>query len=299
MAEPMRVALIGLDTSHTMAYAEIMNSPDVAPERKVEGLQAVSCLRFETPFQSEPDLDKRQAQVEAWGIPVTLDFDAAVADCDAIMLEINDPAYHLDYFQRVAGLGKPVFVDKPLCATIAEAREMLAIARASGTTVMACSPVRSSPALLEAVTAMPEPQNVNVYGVLGSAPAGSSIVWYGCHTAELTQRMMGSGATRVSAVESTLGCIAAVDYADGRQAVMEFGRPFNSFGGRLQKGGEIVTYQVNLGAPFYPDALKEVRAFFRDGVNVSPVKTAFEVMALLDGVERSLAAGKPVAVETT
>lgn len=297
MTEPIRVALIGLDTSHTMAYAELMNAPDVAPERHVDGLRATRCLRFSTPFQSEPDLDARQKQLEGWGIQVTTDFDAAVADCDAIMLEINDPAFHVQYFLRVAALGKPVFVDKPLCATMAEARTMLDAARRHGTTVMACSPVRSSPALLDAVAALPEPQNAYAYGALGGAPAGSSIVWYGCHTAELVQKALGGGVSRVHAVESPLGCVAVVEYSDGRQAVLELGRPYNCFGGRLQRGAEVAPFTVDLGARFYPDALKEIRAFFRGGVNPAPIEVAVEVMALLDGIERSLAAGGPVTVE--
>lgn len=296
MPEPIRVALIGLDTSHTVAYAELMNAPAAPADQRVDGLRAVACLRFDTPFQSTEGLNERQRQLEAWGIPVTTDFDAAVADCDAIMLEINDPALHLEYFRRVAGLGKPIFVDKPLCATIQEAREMLDIAWSSGAVAMACSPLRSSPALLDALAALPEPQNVDAYGVLGTAPAGSSIVWYGCHTAEMVQKSMGEPAVRVNAMETPLGCVAAVEYESERQALIELGRPFGAFGGRLQKGAVVVPFAADLGTLYY-DALLDVRAFFRDDANAGPLPAAFEVMALLDAIERSLERGSAVPVE--
>ena len=116
----MKVAIIGLDTSHSVAMPKLMNDPTCEPDMKVSGLKAVTCLRFETPFQGKEGLDNRQAQLEGWGVKVTLDFDEAIADCDAIMMEINDPAYHLDYFKRLANLGKPIFLDKPMVIPLSD-----------------------------------------------------------------------------------------------------------------------------------------------------------------------------------
>ena len=131
----MKVAIIGLDTSHSVAMPKLMNDPSCEPDMKVSGLKAVTCLRFETPFQGKEGLDNSQAQLEGWGVKVTLDFDEAIADCDVIMMEINDPAYHLDYFKRLANLGKPIFLDKPMAANVAESREIMDLARRYGTRV--------------------------------------------------------------------------------------------------------------------------------------------------------------------
>ena len=60
---------------------------------------------------------------------VTEDFDTAVADCDAIMIEINDPAKHLEYFEKCAGLGKPIFLDKPFADTLDNAVRIMQIAK--------------------------------------------------------------------------------------------------------------------------------------------------------------------------
>jgi hypothetical protein len=46
--------------------------------RRVKGVIPVACLRFPSPFQSEAGQDKRQAQLEEWGVRVTRDFDEAV-----------------------------------------------------------------------------------------------------------------------------------------------------------------------------------------------------------------------------
>ena len=97
---PIKVAIIGLDTSHSVALPKLMQDP--AEKDQIKELRATRCLRFETPFQNKAGLDERQAYLESIGVLVTTDFDEAVADCDAIMLEINDPSYHLEYFEKCA-----------------------------------------------------------------------------------------------------------------------------------------------------------------------------------------------------
>lgn len=58
-----------------------MCDPAVPEAFRVNELIPVSCLRFATPLQNE-------AGPESLGVPVTEDFDTAVADCDAILQEI-------------------------------------------------------------------------------------------------------------------------------------------------------------------------------------------------------------------
>ena len=80
MSNKIKIALIGLDTSHSIAFPEIIQERgDKTP------LQVISCLRFETPFQNKEGLDKRQEILEGMGIKVTEDFDEAVAGADALM----------------------------------------------------------------------------------------------------------------------------------------------------------------------------------------------------------------------
>ena len=132
MAHELKIAIIGLDSSHSIEFARRMQAPDCPQDQRVAGMRALSCLRFETPFQDRQGLDERQAQLEFWGVRVTEDFDEAVADCDALFIVINDPQYHLEYFTRAAALGKPLFLDKPLADTVENGRQMCALATAAG-----------------------------------------------------------------------------------------------------------------------------------------------------------------------
>ena len=175
--DALKIAVIGLDTSHSIAFPKLMNDPTCAPDLQVAGLRVVSCLRFETPFQDAKGLDARQQQLEAWGVKVTTCLDEALVDCDAIMMEINDPAYHLDYFQRLAALGKPIFLDKPLAGTLADGRAIIAEMKRCGTRVWSASSLPFAPGIQTAIDAVGGAVSVgHCFGALGTAPAGDSLI---------------------------------------------------------------------------------------------------------------------------
>lgn len=272
-----------------------MNDPECPEDRRITGMTAVSCLRFSTPFQSEEGLDARQKQLESWGVPVTLDFDEAVADCDAIMLEINDPAYHLDYFRRCAGLGKPIFLDKPLADSIENGRVVCDLARSNNVRVFSASSLRFVAELGEAIDRLPQPSMVWTYGPLGKAPAGSSIVWYGVHAFEMIERAIGRGARSVQAANTANGVVCTVDYDDGRRGVVELTRDSHLYGGCLRDREMAVPYSVDMSRA-YTSELRAIEAFFQGGDPGCSMDDALEVMALLDAAEKSSQSGKPEAV---
>lgn len=147
----------------------------------------------------EKILDTRQTQLENWGIKVSDNFDECITDCDAIMLEINDPAYHVEYFMKAMKLGKPIFLDKPMADTYASGKIIYDLAKENNIRVFSASSLRFVTAVTDAKKALNDPEFVAVYGALGVAPAGSSVVWYGVHAMEMLQKLMGPGAVSVKA----------------------------------------------------------------------------------------------------
>ncbi len=293
---PINVALIGLDTSHSIQFAKLMNDPECPRELRVSGMRTVSCLRFETPFQDQAGLDERQKQLEGWGVRVTEDFDEAVADCDAIMLEINDPAYHLESFARAAPLGKPVFLDKPLAGSLADGRAILELAGTHGTRVWSGSSLPFADAIKRALAKVPEVSVGHSFGAMGTAPAGDSLIWYGVHSFEMLQKLMGPGARRVSAVENERGVVTVVEYEGGRQGVVESICGMWHYGGRVQGAKGIAQFLVN--AKFnYRNLLREVRAFFLGGPPPVAMEVTFEGLAMMAAARQSIESGRPVAVE--
>lgn len=296
MSDKIKVAIVGLDTSHSVEFPRSMNSPDCPECKKIAGMTVTKCLRFSTPFQSEEGLDNRQKQLEAWGVKVVTDFDEAVADCDAMMLEINDPAYHLDYFKRAAKLGKPVFLDKPMADTLEHAKVIYDLAKTNNMRVFSASSLRFVSELIEASASVPEPTCASVYGPLGKAPAGSSIVWYGVHSFEMLERAMGRGAKSVQTIKSPSGAVCLVEYADNKRGVVELTEGNYLYGGHLRTNEKAASYQVDMSQA-YTSELKVVEAFFKGNQTPCAFEDSLEVMAMLDAAEKSFQADKPVKIE--
>ena len=182
----IKIALIGIDTSHTVSYPEVIQGP----KRALTGMRAISCLSFMTPFTNQKVIDERTAKLTELGVKVTKNLDEALEGCDAIMLEINDGSYHLEYFRKVAALGKPVFLDKPLACSLADGRAILRLAAKHKTRVWSARQYRFRRMLNM-------PKNLSripvclTFWTLGIAPSGDSLIWYGVHVVGLMQRLMG------------------------------------------------------------------------------------------------------------
>jgi len=283
MRKIVKVALIGLDTSHTIEFARRMAAPDCPADERVRGLQPVSCLRFPTPFQGEGGLDERQKVLEGWGVRVTTSFDEAVAGCDALMIEINDPARHLEYFSACADLGKRIFLDKPLADTLAGGRRIFELAKAKNVRIFSMSSLRLAPALAAACSQMARPLYTHAYGPFGRAPTGSSMVWYGVHTFEMLARADGAGVT------------VLVQYPDNRRGVVELADGAYVYGGCLRDRQRAVPFVSDPGR-IYSDLLEQVAQFFRTGVAPVEPEDTLEVMAMLDAAQRSLDTRSEAAV---
>lgn len=290
MSKEIRIGMIGLDTSHSIAFTKCLQAPDCPPEQHVDGARVITCMRFETPFQDKEGLDKRQEQLEGWGVKVTESLDEVVADCDALMLEINDPAYHVEYFTKCAGLGKPIFLDKPMADTAANAKLIAKMAKDKGAKVFSSSSLRFVPALLAAIEAVETPMYTSTYGPLGKAPAGSSIVWYGVHAFEMLQRAMGRGAKSVLAHRDGAGVVSIIEYDNARRGVVELTEGAYAYGGSVRAPKKAVNFSAD-NALLYTGQLKEVVKFFQGAEPVVTLEDAVEVTSMLDAAERSVKSG--------
>lgn len=299
MSAPIKVAIIGLDTSHSVELPKLMLDSSVVPELRVTGMVPTRALRFDTPFQSSEGLDKRQAYLESIGMMVTMDFDTAVADSDAIMLEINDPAFHLEYFRKCAALGKPIFLDKPFADNLDNAREIKKIAAENNTVYFTASCLRFCPGIQNAHKTIGAPKEGLIWGPIGKAPAGSSIVWYGVHATEMLEFVMGKGAISVQTCQNAAGCVVVVNYSDGRRGAISLDRDCYRYGGVLRDlVNSPLLFEEQLGGAFYRPLLVQVEEFFRTGKMPVEIEDSFEVMAILDAADKSAVSGRPEPVYT-
>lgn len=299
MDKKIKTAVIGLDTSHSVEFPRYCMDPAVDAKWKCEDLVITSCLRFETPFQGKTGLDARQKTLEGLGIKVTENFEEAVADCEAILIEINDPSLHLEYFTRCAELGKKIFLDKPFADSMENALKIDSIAKEKNISYFTTSSLRYLAELDDALEGVTSPvESACVWGPLGKTPDNSSgIVWYGVHTFEMLQRVMGNGAISVAAVPDAKGTVCVVTYQDGRRGIVELSLGDYSYGGTFRGEGFKKEFAYTGKIPLYSPLIKEIGKFFKGETQAVAIRDSLEVMALLDAAERSCKmGGYPVSI---
>src|SRR4051812_24165385 len=107
----IRVGLIGLDTSHVVAFTKVLN--DAANPEHIPGARVVAGWPGGSPdFQlSVGRVQKFMQQLrEEHGVKI-LDTPEAVAEqSDLICITAVDGRVHRELFERVAKFGKPTFI---------------------------------------------------------------------------------------------------------------------------------------------------------------------------------------------
>ena len=118
----MKIGIIGLDTSHVSAFTKFLNG--------TEGEGATSDARVAVAFPGgSPDMAASRDRVagftaelrDTYGVSMVDSPEAVAGACDAILLCSVDGRVHRDQFSRIAGAGKPIFIDKPFASTVSDA----------------------------------------------------------------------------------------------------------------------------------------------------------------------------------
>ena len=124
-------------------------------------------------------------------------------------------------------------------------------------------------------------------------------MWYGVHTFEMLQRVMGRGALAVRALETKGGIVAVVDYGAGREGVVETSRDNWIYGGHVNgvvnKGIQTMPFVCN-SAYAYRDILRLIKAFFEGAAVPVDMLTTFEGLAMMTAARQSIETGQAVKV---
>src|SRR3954462_3462909 len=138
----IRAGIIGCDTSHVEAFTKLINNP------KAEGafaeVEVVAAFPGGSPDIKKKSMDRVPGYVKklkAMGIKIVDSLDELADQCDAFMLESVDGRPHLKQFRAIAK-GKPVFVDKPAAASLADVLTIFRVADETHTPVYTSSSLR-------------------------------------------------------------------------------------------------------------------------------------------------------------
>ena len=259
-ATPLRVGIIGTDTSHVPAFTKSMNDPKASGD--LAGVRVVAAYPGGSPdIPSSADrLPKFVEQLRGMGVEIVDSIDELLKRVDAVCLESVDGRPHLAQARPVIAAGKPLFIDKPMAASLADAMEIFRLAKEKNVPVFSSSSLRFSASFQEVrnkTSKFGDVKSCTAWGPYSVEEHHPDLFWYGIHGVEILYTIMGTGCKTVTreAPEKVVGV-----WADGRNG---------TYLGQKGYGADIVgTKESGTTGKFdgYLPLVVEICKFFKTGV---------------------------------
>jgi hypothetical protein len=285
---PLKAGIIGLDTSHVVAFTQLLNSPNPKPE--LAGCRVVAAYPG-----GSPDVESSRTRVEGFtrdlkekfGVEIVDSIEALLPKVDVILLESVDGRPHLEQVKPVLKAGKPVFIDKPVAGSLADALHIYQLAREQKVPVFSSSSLRFA----GDVVAMKQNDKIGevlgclTYGPCALEPHHPDLFWYGVHGVEVLYTLMGPGCDSVSRVQTQNTDVATGVWKDGRVAAFRGIRAGASPYGMVVFGSKAVEAQkINHS---YEPLVAEVVKFFRTGKPPVSAEETIEMFAFMEAADES------------
>ncbi|GIW88741.1 MAG: oxidoreductase [Isosphaeraceae bacterium] len=294
--EPIRVGIIGCDTSHAVAFTEILHDP------KAEGERAGFRVVVAYPGGSEDIASSRervggyvQTLREKHGVEIVESIKEVLAKCDVVLLESVDGRPHRAQAEPVLRARKPVFIDKPVAGSLADAVAIYELAEATGTPCFTSSALRFEPGIVELRDRVGEVVGCDTYGPCELEPHHPDLFWYGVHGVEALYAVMGMGCETVVRAHTEGTDVVVGTWGDGRIGTFRGIRA-----GRADFGATVFgTKGIGRAEGFtgYGPLVLEICRFFRTGRAPVSAAETLEMFAVMEAADESRRrGGVPVKV---
>ncbi|MEK7752750.1 MAG: Gfo/Idh/MocA family oxidoreductase [Acidobacteriota bacterium] len=293
-AAQIRIGIVGTDTSHVIAFTRVLNDP--AAKNHIPGARIVAAYKG-----GSPDVESSRTRVEGfaqelaakWNVEIVPDIPTLCKKVDAVLLESVDGRTHLAQARQIIAARKPVFIDKPLAATLEDAREIARLAKEAGVPWFSSSSLRWS----EIVTTMKAPDATAVT-TWGPGPFEEhhylELGWYAIHPIEMLFALMGTGCEEVTRVSGATLDTITCRWKDGRLGTVNALRPYGPYGAVVFRGKDARMPPAKAASDYVP-MLREIVKFFETGKPPVSNEETLEIFAFLDAAQRSKeAGGKPM-----
>jgi len=289
-AADLRLGIVGTDTSHATAFAKILNdpaSPDYVPGARIVAAYKGGSKDIE---ESASRVDKFADELRIkWKIEFYTSIDTLCRKVDAVLLTSVDGRVHLEQLKPILAAHKPVFIDKPLASTLADAREIARLAKAETVPWFSASSLRYG----ELGTTMKFSDALGVT-TWGPGPVEAhhdlELSWYAIHPIELLYTLMGTGCEQVSDLAGKDEDVIVGRWKDGRLGTVRTLRPYGTYGVDVFRPKGVTQSKVKTQEGYRP-LLVEIVKFFETGQPPVANEETLEIFAFMDAAQRSKASG--------
>ncbi|MBS1820869.1 MAG: oxidoreductase [Acidobacteria bacterium] len=286
-AADLRLGIIGTDSSHSVEFTRLLNDAD--SKDHVSGASIVAAFRGGNPSLplSRDRIERFTAQLKTqWKIPFVASIGDLCSRVDGLLILSVDPAARLDEFKQAAACHKPVFVDKPLAGTLADAQQISQYATVNHIPWFSASALRfPSHALASNI--------VSAYiwgpGTLGKLDEGYGLdlAWYGIHSIEMLYAAMGPGITEVARIHTHDSDTITAVWRDGRAGTVHLVRPSAPFSAVFQlasgKLSDVETFPID-----YRPQVQAIVDFVRTGTPPVSAAATLEEFVVMQAAQTSM-----------
>lgn len=294
---PVRIGLIGLDSSHAVHFSRIFN--DVEARDHIPGARVVCAFKG-----GSADMELSRSRVDGfteqvrtkYGVAILPSIADVVVQSDALMILSVDGRVHLEQAREAFVSGKPVFIDKPLAGSLEDAIEIVRLSRREGVPLFSTSSLRYSPGMPDLLApGLGRIRGAFSYGPAQIEPTVPDLYYYGIHAVEVLYAVLGPGCVSVVRTYSDDTDVVTGIWGDGRTGVV-YGLRNGKNAFRVTVFGESeIRHQVE--GHDYGRLLRDVLAFFRTGNPPVPVEETLEILAFMEAADESRRrGGVPVAL---
>ena len=298
VSDELRVGIIGLDTSHVVAFTQAINNPqatgDVAALRVVAGFPGGTDIP-----PSRDRVLKFTEQLRQQGIRIVDSIPELLQQVDVVLLESVDGRPHRQQAQLVIETGKPLFIDKPVAGSLADAIAIYDMARQHNVPCFSSSSLRFAPEIIRyrQPDLAAQVKGCSTWGPCTIQPPMPDLFFYGVHGVETLFTIMGTGCHTVTRIGTADTDLVVGVWQDGRIGSFRGIRSGKAkFGATVFETGQLAHVEWTGG---YQPLVEQIARFFRTGQPPVSAEETLELFAFMEAADESLRQGSvPVTLES-
>src|SRR5438309_3772652 len=283
---PLRAGMIGLDTSHVPAFTKLFNSPKATGD--ISGIRIVAGYPGGTDIPASRDrVGNFTQELRGMGIQIVDSIPKLLEQVDVVLLESVDGRIHLQEAIPVIKAGKPLFIDKPVAGSLADAIAIYDLAKEQNAPCFSSSSLRFGPGIQELL------KNEQLGAIVGAITWGScsyqegtpDMFFYGIHGIEPLYALMGTGCETVTRIQTKDTDLVSGVWKDGRVGTYRGIRRNKADFGAVAFGSKGIVQAGREGG--YEELCREIGRFFKTGKAPVPAEETIEIFAFMEAADES------------
>ncbi len=286
----LKLGMLDFDTSHSVQFAKRLNKRGIEEDQFVEGAEITLGCPGESKLFPERIPPFTKTVTEECGVKLVDKPEDLLGQVDGVLLESNDGSVHLQRARPFIEAGVPLFIDKPLAWSVADAEAIAELADKKNVPIFSTSSMRYDTRILELNANREEygaPVAADVYGAQIRKDVIPGWFFYGIHSIEALFALLGPGHGPVHYLRGEKAEHACGPWDNGAVGTitmtLEGQKPFG-----FTYHGKNKSLSTELEGKYsYRNMLRKVVEFFETGKPDLKIEETIEIVRYIEEVNKA------------